>query len=294
LVIHNIVINKKKYTPASNNNNTNNSDNAINNTMSAVIQSTHKKLPDPLRQQNDDTTLMTLQDAIQNNHSIKWVRTCTDVQEVIKCIEGLSIVAVDTEHHNEKIVLLQIFTGQVTLLFDFVVDENDRKKLVSCLQQIMHDSSICKVFHDCRKDVLYLRNLGITNFAALRDTQVLHQLNMDLKGRKDPRIGLGNLLKLHQLEHKSKAEIQKKIKTINWSLRPLSEELIRYVAEDVVYLIELYNKLEEQRKKLTQAICDSYSTSKLANNNNIAPKPKRNDLENRDDDWLKYHKHDAY
>jgi hypothetical protein len=50
------------------------------------------------------------------------------------------------------------------------------------------------------------------------------------------------------------------------------------LAEYVVYLIEIYNKLEEQRKKLTQAICDSYSTSKLANNNNIAPNPKRVEL----------------
>jgi ribonuclease D len=241
---------------------------------------------------------MTLQDAVQNDKSIKWVRNCTDVQEVIKCIQGVSIIAVDAEYHDGKIVLLQIFTGQFTLLFDFVVEDNHRNELVSCLKQIMHDSSICKVFQDSRKDVLYLHDMGITKCAAICDTQVLHQLNMDLKNIKDKRIGLGKLLQEHQLEHKLKAQIHQNMNkgSVNWSARTLSEELIRYATEDVVYLIQLYHSLEVQRKKFTQAICDSYSTSKLEDNTSNRPGndstavPPKKSFTKRDD-WLYFHKH---
>ena len=204
-----------------------------------------------------------LQDAIQGEFNIKWVRTLSEVQQVQAHLSTTSIVAVDAEYQNETIYLVQLFAGNVIYLFDFYVDHSDRLELIQCLRYLMQNINITKVFHDSRQDVFQLNKLGIDNIASLVDTQVLYQMNQELKKSQEKRIGLGPLLRMYGYDHKLKEQVHREMEEgkIDWSKRPLDKRLTKYAAEDVSYLIQLYQKLEEERQQLTQEIYKAYSTS---------------------------------
>lgn len=211
------------------------------------------------------TNNIEFKNAIEGDSSIKWVRTAAEAQYIQEYSSTISIVAIDAEYQNETICLIQIFAGNITYLFDVYVKHSDRIELTRCLRYLMQNPAVKKVFHDSRQDLFYLNKLGVDNINSLVDTQVLYQMNQELKKSQEKRIGLGPLLRMYGFDHKLKEQVHREMEEgkIDWSKRPLDERLIKYAAEDVSYLIQLYQKLEEERQQLTQEIYKAYSSSLL-------------------------------
>ena len=150
------------------------------------------------------------------------------------------ILCVDTEFMREKtyypkLCLLQFQTRLETYILDpFLIDN------LSPLKKLFLDKEIVKVFHAATQDIEILHNeLGCMP-TTIFDTQIAAGLT---DGLNQP--GLSTLLGAS-----IGVKISKNEGFSDWSIRPLSKSQIKYAAEDVAYLPQLYdyqiNKMKER------------------------------------------------
>lgn len=165
-------------------------------------------------------------------------------------------IAVDTEFLREKtyypkLCLVQLaIPGAAACIDPLALDD------LSPLLDLLFDDDIIKVMHSCRQDMEIIYHLSGRVPAPLFDTQVA----APLLGHPD-QVGYGNLVK-SVLD----VTLDKLHTRDDWSLRPLTPEQIKYAADDVIYLVDIYQVLrdklqacgrldwlDEDFKRLTQA-----------------------------------------
>ena len=158
-------------------------------------------------------------------------------------------IAVDTELQG-----LQLGRDQVEL-----VQICDRKKNVTLVRpdlskpppnlvKLLTERSIMKVFHYALSDVAFLKaSLGIT-VIPFRCTKVMSKL---IRTYTDQH-GLKNLV-----QEFIGIELDKGSQTSNWHKAKLSQEQLKYAANDVLHLLRIYDLLTEmlsERKMLPSGI----------------------------------------
>ncbi|OQR88383.1 hypothetical protein THRCLA_10358, partial [Thraustotheca clavata] len=181
-------------------------------------------------------------------------------------LSKLSVIGVDCEGSHlgreGKLAIVTIAVGPDVFLFDLL----ESPDLIAILKPILESDQIVKVFHDCRKDSDALFHQCQIRLKNVFDTQTGHALlyfqrkpaskndKRYLKGPNDHVIMLDNAnneclgyadllwhyLSLPPLPIK---EVVKESMTSDdevWLRRPLSNELLQYAANDVVYLSVLY------------------------------------------------------
>lgn len=147
--------------------------------------------------------------------------------------------ALDTEFMREKsyypqLCLIQIATPDGAVCIDpFGIDD------LGPLLDLLYDPAILKVFHAARQDLEIFHVMRRTPPAPVFDTQ----LAATLLGHGD-QIGYGALVK-----ETLGVELEKAHSRADWSLRPLTPEQLEYAADDVRYLVQVYQK---QRTALEQ------------------------------------------
>lgn len=147
--------------------------------------------------------------------------------------------ALDTEFMREKsyypqLCLIQIATPDGAACIDpFGIDD------LGPLLELLYDPAILKVFHAARQDLEIFHVMRGTPPAPVFDTQ----LAATLLGHGD-QIGYGALVK-----ETLGVELEKAHSRADWSLRPLTPEQLEYAADDVRYLVQVYQK---QRAALEQ------------------------------------------
>ena len=144
--------------------------------------------------------------------------------------------AIDTEFLREKtyypkLCLLQVATpGHVACIDPLALDD------MTLLLDVIFDSSITKVMHAARQDMEIFYHLRGAVPAPVFDTQVAALL----LGLPD-QVGYGGLVqellgvKLHKLHSRT-----------DWSQRPLDEAQLQYAADDVIYLAQAYQLIQEK------------------------------------------------
>jgi len=152
-------------------------------------------------------------------------------------LRGCEALALDTEFLREKtyytqLCLLQIASDELIACVDPLALET-----IDPLLDIFYDPQVTLVMHSARQDLEIFFDLRGGLPGPVFDTQVA----ATLLGYGD-QIGYANLVREF-----TGVELDKQHTRTDWSRRPLGEGQLRYAADDVRYLLDIYR---EQRRRL--------------------------------------------
>lgn len=152
------------------------------------------------------------------------------------------VIAVDLEGElsaDGSLSLLQLkVEGLPAIVFDMLGPDGAESMMFdTSLAGLLCHVNVCKVMHDCRRDVVALfGQLGV-RVENVYDTQVAHMLATGTSVRP----GLNEILMTYcQRKNVHKDEINH---GNEWSERPLSRLLLSYAAQDVEHLVLAYKNM---------------------------------------------------
>ena len=168
-------------------------------------------------------------------HSPAYLDSTEAVSRFVSSIDGAKAVALDTEGASfhrfiDRIYLLQLSTRDQTA----VIDPLPLGKPES-LGRLLEDPGIEVVFHDADYDLRLLHQDYGWHVRNIFDTRIAAQL-LGIKA-----FGLAALL-----ERYFGVKLNKKHQRADWSMRPLSRDMLEYAAQDTMYLLELRDRLGEE------------------------------------------------
>ena len=169
----------------------------------------------------------------------QFVTMDKDLAQVCRKLETCEIIGVDLEADSmhcfsEKICLIQIAgPDQAWLVDPFLIND------FSPFSQILENPRIIKVFHGSDFDVRSLDRELSVEIENLFDTEIACRF-LNIKAR-----GLGVLLKTF-----FNINVDKKYQKVDWSKRPLKDEMIAYSVGDVATLVQLHDLLKERLEKI--------------------------------------------
>jgi len=170
---------------------------------------------------------------------MKWIDQQDALEDALHRVRSQDQIAVDTEADSlhsyfDKVCLIQISIPDE----DLVVDPLNGIQLKT-FGEILADPAVAKVFHGGDYDLRIMnRDFGFT-VRNLIDTSVCAQL-LGYEG-----IGLAALLDRH-----FGVKVNKAHQRADWSMRPLSPEMLEYASMDTHYLVALAAKLREELEAL--------------------------------------------
>ncbi|HSB56021.1 MAG TPA: ribonuclease D [Gemmatimonadales bacterium] len=158
-----------------------------------------------------------------------------DFDAFAESIAQAPLLAVDTEaasfhRYRDRVYLIQLSTRDRTAVVDPLTVTN-----LSALGRLLEHPGIEVIFHDADYDLRILdRDYGF-HASELFDTRIAAQL------LNEPGIGLAALL-----EKYLGVTLDKKYQRADWSVRPLTPEMLAYAASDTKYLPRLRDILRER------------------------------------------------
>jgi len=169
-----------------------------------------------------------------------YIDSAEALDRACRKLRNASVLCVDTEFHREstyypEFALIQIASKEACYLIDPVAIPD-----LSPLWTLMHNPDILKVFHAVRQDAeIILKESGSLPLPFF-DTQIAAALlGFGLQ------VGFGNLVQRILGKSLPKAE-----SFTDWLKRPLRPAQIAYAADDVIYLMPVYQHLHEQLQAL--------------------------------------------
>ena len=169
----------------------------------------------------------------------QFVTTDKELAQVCLELEPCQIIGVDLEADSmhcfaEKICLIQIAgPNQAWLVDPFLIND------FSPFSRLLENPAIIKVFHGSDFDVRSLDRELCVQIENLFDTEIACRF-LNIRER-----GLGALLKTF-----FNIDVDKKYQKVDWSKRPLKEEMIEYSVGDVATLVELHDLLKGRLEKI--------------------------------------------
>lgn len=161
------------------------------------------------------------------------------LQEFCNSLAGETVLALDTEFipehtYSPKLELVQIGTrsGRTAIIDYGVIGIVDSDPLAP----ILNDPNVLKVFHSAYGDLLVLQPLAGKPPAPIWDTQLVTKL-FDYRGGARYSAVVETLIGERVASSQSLTD---------WSKRPLSAHQLQYAAEDVRFLIAVY-EVEKQK-----------------------------------------------
>ncbi|MCK9273456.1 MAG: ribonuclease D [Syntrophales bacterium] len=179
------------------------------------------------------------------------VETVGQWENAKKYINEAVEIGVDTEYDSfryfrEVLCLIQVSTDSAAYLFDPLGDLD-----LSFLGSKFADRNTRKILHACDNDIRLLSRDYSFEFSNIFDTHRAAAL------LGSPLLSLPSILKDYLgVELKKDRNLQRS----RWDIRPLSREQMRYAAQDVIFLIPLYRKLDEdlKRRQLTESAYEAF------------------------------------
>jgi len=170
---------------------------------------------------------------LNTGSDIRYIDSVESLQQLRAALEGSDWIALDTEFLREKtyypkLCLVQIATPEHVACIDPLAIED-----LSPLLDLLYNERITKVMHAARQDMEIFYHLRGALPTPVFDTQVAALL----LGHPD-QIGYGNLVK-----EVLGISLDKLHTRADWSQRPLSADQLRYAADDVVYLVQVYEQM---------------------------------------------------
>jgi ribonuclease D len=155
-------------------------------------------------------------------------------------LQGAPWIAFDTEFIREKsyyprLCLIQVgVPGQLACIDPLALDD------LSPLLDLLYDRAAVKVLHACSQDLEIFAHLRGAVPGPIFDTQ----LAAPLLGLPE-QMGYGAFVKEMLGVNLDKAQAR-----TDWSQRPLGDAQLRYAADDVRYLVEVYPRVTQRLQEL--------------------------------------------
>ncbi|MCK5356425.1 MAG: ribonuclease D, partial [Methyloprofundus sp.] len=171
---------------------------------------------------------------------IQYINTPELLSSFCQDIASVEWLALDTEFLRErtyfpKFCLLQIATPEMVACIDPLALES-----LQPLLDIIYDPAITKVFHSARQDLEIFYHLTGKVPTPVFDTQMAAPL-LGFQEHPGYAMLVSSLLNINLSKIHTRTD---------WSLRPLSEGQIKYASDDVIYLVEIYQKMTAQLAEL--------------------------------------------
>ncbi|WP_321493987.1 HRDC domain-containing protein [uncultured Desulfobacter sp.] len=169
----------------------------------------------------------------------QFVTTDKELAHMCLELEPCDIIGVDLEADSmhcfsEKICLIQIAgLNRAWLVDPFLVSD------FSPFSRILENPGIIKVFHGSDFDVRSLDRELSVEIENLFDTEIACRF-LNIQER-----GLGALLKSF-----FNIDVDKKYQKVDWSKRPLKDDMIAYSVGDVATLVQLHDLLKDRLEKM--------------------------------------------
>src|SRR5215211_3531588 len=174
-----------------------------------------------------------------DTESLLYLDTAEQVELFLDDITGVPEIALDTEGASfhrfiDRIYLLQITTRERSAVIDPIPIGAPPR-----LGEILEDPGVEVVFHDADYDLRLLHQDYGWHARNIFDTRISAQL-LGIKA-----FGLAALL-----EHFFGVKLDKKHQRADWSLRPLTQGMLDYAAQDTKHLLDLRDQLKLRLEKL--------------------------------------------
>jgi len=171
-------------------------------------------------------------------HDAIYLDTSARVERFLQEIASAREIALDTEgasYHRfvDRIYLLQLSTRDRSAILDPLPIGTPEG-----LGRLLESPDVEVVFHDADYDLRLLRQDYGWRVNNIFDTRVAAQL-LGLKA-----FGLAALL-----ERYFGVKLDKKHQRADWSMRPLTRDMLAYAAQDTAYLLELRDRLKEELER---------------------------------------------
>jgi ribonuclease D len=168
-------------------------------------------------------------------HTPVYLDTTTTLDGFLASIANAPTLALDTEGASfhrfvDRIYLLQLSTREQTAIIDPIPIGKP-----PMLGKLLEDPRVEIVFHDADYDLRLLRQDYGWLVRNIFDTRLAAQL-LGIKS-----FGLAALL-----ERYFGVKLDKKFQRADWSMRPLSQGMLDYAAQDTIHLLELRDRLHHE------------------------------------------------
>lgn len=172
-------------------------------------------------------------------HDAVYLDEPAELDRFLTDIAGVREIALDTEgasYHRfvDRIYLLQVSTRDRSAIIDPLPIGTPEG-----LGRLLESPKVEVVFHDADYDLRLLRQDYGWKIRNIFDTRVAAQL-LGLKA-----FGLAALL-----EKYFGVKLDKKHQRADWSMRPLTPDMLRYAAQDTAHLLELRTILRNELERL--------------------------------------------
>lgn len=167
---------------------------------------------------------------------IIWLDQTEQLEALVERCLDLPVVALDTEFMRTDtfypiLALIQIYDGQTSYLIDPVALDD-----LSPLNALLQSESVVKVLHAPSEDLEIFTQLFGRSVKAIFDLQLAaaycgHRVQMSLQALLETLAGI---------------EVSKSESRSNWLARPLTSSQIEYAADDVKYLLPIYQALNQR------------------------------------------------
>jgi ribonuclease D len=177
--------------------------------------------------------------SISGSQAVLYIDTQQEADAFLTDIAGIREIAVDTEGASfhrfiDRIYLLQITTRERSAIIDPLPIG-----MPKALGDILQDPDVEVVFHDADYDLRLLHQDYGWHVNHIFDTRIAAQL-LGIKA-----FGLAALL-----EQFFGVKLDKKHQRADWSLRPLTQGMLDYAAQDTKFLLDLRDELKSRLEKL--------------------------------------------
>ena len=192
---------------------------------------------------------------MSQNADIRYIDTAEALQQFCDDLGTPDWIALDTEFLREKtyypkLCLLQIATTQHVACIDPLAISD-----LGPVLELIFNEQVTKVMHSGRQDLEILYHLGGKVPSPVFDTQIAALL----LGYPE-QIGYANLVR-----DELGVTLDKLHTRADWSLRPLSPEQVRYAADDVIHLVDVYLQLSSKLEQLQRSDWPDEDFQRLTN-----------------------------
>ena len=173
-----------------------------------------------------------------NTESAQYLDRSSEVDRFLNEISGVTELALDTEGASfhrflDRIYLLQLSTRDRSAIIDPLPIGSPAK-----LGQLLQDPKVEVVFHDADYDLRLVHQDYGWHVTKIFDTRVAAQL-LGIKS-----FGLAALL-----EQYFDVKLDKKHQRADWSMRPLTPDMLEYAAQDTRYLLQLRDHMKSELER---------------------------------------------
>jgi ribonuclease D len=158
----------------------------------------------------------------------RFLSEISDVKELALDTEGASF-----HRFLDRIYLLQISTREHSAIIDPLPIGSPAR-----LGQLLQSKAVEVVFHDADYDLRLLHQDYGWHVTNIFDTRIASQL-LGIKS-----FGLAALL-----DQYFDVKLDKKHQRADWSMRPLTPDMLQYAAQDTRYLLQLNDQIKEQLER---------------------------------------------